>query len=275
VRSLTSPGPISTPGQFAFWRPKVRNESIIHMTARVYSVLSRKSPVCSGDYVFRDKAGGPRGYAAVSMRKALNRAGLTDCTIHTLRHTHATRPIQNGLSVYEVQSVLGHTDIKTTLRYADLEQARVTARAMKPAATKEAPRGGFSGDNRTWPIRGCCTQRNAGKDVPPLACRWLGIISELSGFVQCSSLTPLDHTKQTFPTQGSAERCDEMGRYYLNFFGHAGSLEATLTLNSISDDNAYQVATTMLSNTTYSFVEIFDNRNILYLLGRAAERMSA
>jgi hypothetical protein len=66
-----------------------------------------------------------------------------------------------------------------------------------------------------------------------------------------------------------------MGRYYLNFFGHAGSLEATLTLNSISDDNAYQVATTMLSNTTYSFVEIFDNRNILYLLGRAAERMSA
>jgi hypothetical protein len=66
-----------------------------------------------------------------------------------------------------------------------------------------------------------------------------------------------------------------MGRYHLNFFGYAGTLEATSTLNSISDDNAYQVATTMLSNTAYSFVEIFDNRNLLYLLGRAGERMSA
>ena len=73
--------------------------------------------------------GGPSGYSVVAIRKAFNRAGLGDCTIHTLRHTHATRLIQNGLSVYEVRSVLGHADIKTTLRYAHLEQAAVTQKA--------------------------------------------------------------------------------------------------------------------------------------------------
>jgi site-specific recombinase XerD len=54
---------------------------------------------------------------------------LRDCRIHTLRHTHASRLVQNGMSVYEVKEILGHTDIKTTLRYAHLEQRQVTSKA--------------------------------------------------------------------------------------------------------------------------------------------------
>ncbi|HIB84645.1 MAG TPA: integrase, partial [Chromatiaceae bacterium] len=61
--------------------------------------------------------------------KAIKRAGLSDVTIHTFRHTHASRLIQNGMSVYEVKEMLGHTDIKTTLRYAHLEQREVSCRA--------------------------------------------------------------------------------------------------------------------------------------------------
>jgi site-specific recombinase XerD len=49
--------------------------------------------------------------------------------IHTLRHTHASRLIQNGMSLYEVKEILGHTDIKTTMRYAHLERRDVSARA--------------------------------------------------------------------------------------------------------------------------------------------------
>ena len=49
--------------------------------------------------------------------------------IHTLRHTHASRLIQNGMSVYELWEVLGHTDIKTTMRYTHLEARKVTSRA--------------------------------------------------------------------------------------------------------------------------------------------------
>jgi integrase len=111
------------------WRPKVRNESIIYMTERVFGVFSRRHAGAKTPYVFSNKAGQARGHPHQSWRKAFNRAGLHDCTIHTLRHTHATRLIQNGLSVYEVQTVLGHSDPKTTMRYAHLEQAKVTAKA--------------------------------------------------------------------------------------------------------------------------------------------------
>ena len=111
------------------WRPKVRNESIIFMTERVYQILLRRQRATEGRFVFTNKEGGPRNHPRNSWRKAFDRAGLHDCTIHTLRHTHATRLIQNGLSVYEVQTVLGHTDPKTTMRYAHLEQATVTAKA--------------------------------------------------------------------------------------------------------------------------------------------------
>lgn len=111
------------------WRPKVQNESIIFMTDRVYSILQRRQADNPGTYIFQNRKGGPRGYVATSIRKAIRRAGLVGCKIHTLRHTHASRLIQNGMSVYEVREVLGHTDIKTTMRYAHLESQQVTSKA--------------------------------------------------------------------------------------------------------------------------------------------------
>lgn len=112
------------------WRPKVQNETILYMTDRVYEVLkSRAAAKASAVYVFRNKKGGPRGYSGRAITKALRRAGLVDCTIHTLRHTLASRLIQNGMSIYEVREILGHSDIKTTMRYAHLEQRHVSAKA--------------------------------------------------------------------------------------------------------------------------------------------------
>lgn len=103
------------------WRFKVNNQSTLFMTDRVAGILERRWQARIGEFVFTNKSGGPRGYAVDAIRKAFRRAGLDNCTAHTLRHTHATRLIQNGLSVYEVQAVLGHSDIKTTMRYAHLE----------------------------------------------------------------------------------------------------------------------------------------------------------
>jgi integrase len=111
------------------WRPKVNNESIIYMTDRAFEVLSRRHAVKAGKHVFSNRKGEARGYASQSIRKALRAAGLADCKIHTLRHTHASRLVQNGLSIYEVREVLGHTDIKTTMRYAHLESRQVTSKA--------------------------------------------------------------------------------------------------------------------------------------------------
>ncbi len=111
------------------WRSKVQNETTLYMSDRVYDVLLRRSQSKTGLYVFQNRNGGPRGYASQSIRKALRSAGLSDCKIHTLRHTHATRLIQNGMNLYEVKEILGHSDIKTTMRYAHLESKQVTSKA--------------------------------------------------------------------------------------------------------------------------------------------------
>lgn len=52
------------------------------------------------------------------MGRACKAVGVEGVTLHTLRHTCATRLLQNGLPIYEVSKWLGHSSIKTTERYA-------------------------------------------------------------------------------------------------------------------------------------------------------------
>jgi len=114
----------------SLWRPKVKNESIIYMTSRVKEVLQRRSEEKQCNYVFTNEKGdGPRNYATNGIKKAMKRAGIEGVTIHDFRHTCASRLIQNGLSLYEVASILGHTDVQTTQRYAHLERRDVSQRA--------------------------------------------------------------------------------------------------------------------------------------------------
>ena len=113
----------------ALWRPKVHNESVLYMTDRVHEVLSRRYANRINQFVFNSKAGTSRGSLTHIFQKAFKRAAIEGCTAHTLRHTHATRLIQNGLNLYEVKEILGHADIKTTMRYAHIEQAQVSLKA--------------------------------------------------------------------------------------------------------------------------------------------------
>ena len=116
-------------GVIRLWRSKVSNEGIIAMTSRVKAVLTRRLETDPDMYVFKNKKGGKRGYAVQSIKKAMKRAGLVGVRIHSLRHTLATRLVQNEMSIYEVKAILGHTDIKTTMRYAHLEQQQVAIKA--------------------------------------------------------------------------------------------------------------------------------------------------
>lgn len=47
-------------------------------------------------------------------------AGVPRIRFHDLRHTFASQLVMAGRSIYEVQKLLGHVDIKTTQRYAHL-----------------------------------------------------------------------------------------------------------------------------------------------------------
>ncbi len=60
---------------------------------------------------------------------ARKRAGLPDVRIHDLRHSFASFLINAGRSIYEVQKILGHTQIKTTQRYSHLSQETLLAAA--------------------------------------------------------------------------------------------------------------------------------------------------
>jgi integrase len=111
------------------WRPKVRNESILYMTDRVYEVLSRRFDQRISNFIFTNSKGGAMKYISRMWERIFRRAGLDNVSAHTLRHTHASRLIQSGLSIYEVKEVLGHTDIHTTMRYSHLERVD----AMKKA----------------------------------------------------------------------------------------------------------------------------------------------
>jgi integrase len=52
--------------------------------------------------------------------KARQQAGLTDVRLHDLRHSHASFLVNAGRTLYEVQHILGHTQVSTTQRYAHL-----------------------------------------------------------------------------------------------------------------------------------------------------------
>lgn len=112
------------------WRPKVSNESIVYMTSRVCEILTRRFANKKTAWVFTDQDGtGPRGYAPKGIRTAFQRAGLTGVRIHDLRHTCASRLVQNGMSLYEVSQMLGHVDVQTTQIYAHLENKDIGRKA--------------------------------------------------------------------------------------------------------------------------------------------------
>lgn len=57
-----------------------------------------------------------------SWSTARKRAGLAELRMHDLRHSFASFLVNAGRSLYEVQKILGHTQVKTTQRYAHLAQ---------------------------------------------------------------------------------------------------------------------------------------------------------
>jgi len=60
-------------------------------------------------------------------------AGLDGVRIHDLRHSFASNLVNSGRSIYEVGKLLGHSQVKTTRRYAHLSNTMLMS-AMEEAA---------------------------------------------------------------------------------------------------------------------------------------------
>lgn len=101
--------------------PKSGNERLIPLVPELRAELARSKVREKEDYVTRSSKGEPWG--EFSLRKAFlgarARAGLSDeWRLHDLRHFFVTTLFRSGAPAPVVQRLAGHSDLKTTQRYA-------------------------------------------------------------------------------------------------------------------------------------------------------------
>lgn len=114
--------------------------------ALLESIVRTDSP-----YVFPghdDPINSPLNNPRKCFTRVLKAAGIEHIRIHDLRHSHASILVNQGVSLFMVQKILGHSSPKTTQRYAHLSDSSLRAasetvsaaidQALKAAATEQA-----------------------------------------------------------------------------------------------------------------------------------------
>ena len=90
----------------------------------VVSILSRLPRFDDCTYIVPNpKTKLPFNTVFCSWNTARKQAGMADLRMHDLRHSFASFLVNAGRSLYEVQNILGHSQLNTTQRYAHLSQA--------------------------------------------------------------------------------------------------------------------------------------------------------
>lgn len=108
--------------------PKNGKNRYAYMNTRVYEEISQLKQGLGNQLVFPSRNGNKIEHVSRTFERAVKAVGLNNgindrrqkIVFHSLRHTFASRLVQKGVSLYEVKELLGHTDIKMTMRYAHL-----------------------------------------------------------------------------------------------------------------------------------------------------------
>lgn len=113
------------------WRiPKTKSGKVRHipLSAGALKLLKglKENADNKVDHIFANpRTGEPFVSVYYSWHMARRKAGLPELRIHDLRHSFASFLVNAGRSLYEVQELLGHADIRTTSRYAHLSRERL------------------------------------------------------------------------------------------------------------------------------------------------------
>jgi integrase len=91
----------------------------------------RPSKVSTEDHVFPGEDGAPLVDIKKAWSSLLDDAAITNFRFHDLRHTFASRLVMAGVDLNTVRELLGHSDIKMTLRYAHLAPEHKAAAVAK------------------------------------------------------------------------------------------------------------------------------------------------
>ena len=102
------------------WHTKSMKGRDIPMPKDLRDILRKHPAHPESTYVFYNKDGSRLHDIRGSYNKAVKASGLEHTTFHGLRHTYASLLVMKGRDLPTVQQLLGHADIKTTMRYAHL-----------------------------------------------------------------------------------------------------------------------------------------------------------
>ena len=114
----------------------------IHMTDQVLEIMQTKNKKKPDGLIFPGRENKISGQISQVFRQVANdlfNKGVTDrrnkVTFHTLRHSFASWLVMEGISLYLVQKVLGHSTIQVTERYSHLapDQLALAASAITKA----------------------------------------------------------------------------------------------------------------------------------------------
>lgn len=121
-------------GVFVVWSPKVRKERVLPLPDPMRAALTALTVHRGGDEpLFLGIEGGRWSFESMNAAflRHLRTCGLNNSgiTMHSLRHTYATMLVEHGASVFEVKELLGHADIKSTMKYIHADP-KIRARAL-------------------------------------------------------------------------------------------------------------------------------------------------
>jgi len=102
------------------------NESrIVPINETLHELLTDLAEEANSDYVFANGNGMPRKDIRGGFRSAMEKAGIENFTFHDLRHTFGSHMVMQGVDLKTVQQIMGHKEIRMTMRYAHLAPQHV------------------------------------------------------------------------------------------------------------------------------------------------------
>jgi integrase len=120
----------------------------VALNAQALALLRTVPPLDGCPYVFPVPATrGPTPSLYVPLHRIRTRAGLPDLRLHDLRHSFASFLVNNGVSLYIVQGLLGHAHARFTQRYAHLTADTL----IEAAETVSGALAGLSPPTRSEP----------------------------------------------------------------------------------------------------------------------------